>query len=221
MSLKLKVLGLGLLAVMATSAFSVMNASAVVSGHFTSDTSHTLLVGEETKPAHQVKLQIGNNTKIECTVAKFTGTTGLTATEVTITPTYSECTTEGGPTPHNVLVTMNGCDYVFKSNSTTHGTVEVVCPPEKAIEIHHPNCTVTVPAQIPSATTLTGGVTYTTTTENGKHALTANVTVANIHAQYHGGICIFLGTPQTSTMTGSATLRGTNTAGEPVGITTT
>ena len=121
-----------------------------------------------------------------------------------------------------VTVTPNDCDYTFFSHGTnTHGTISVMCPEGKAIEVHHPNCTITVGAQSPTSEHMKEGATYTTTVVNGKHALTVDVTLKAITAQYHGGICIFLGTNHTAEMTGAVTLSGTDTLGNPVNITHT
>lgn len=220
MSLKLKALGLGLLAMLVTSAFAVMNATAETGGHFVAEQAHTILSGSETRNVHQVKLAIEGGTPLECTKVTYSGTTSSTTVEsVTITPHYTECITEGGGTPHNITVTMNGCNYTFTigKNSLADNTVHVICPVGKVIEVHHPNCTITIPAQTPA-----GGIAYKTdTTAGGKHSITPEITVSNITAHYHGGICIFLGTTHTGTMTGSATLSGTTTEGVPVGITAT
>lgn len=221
MNTKLKALGLGLLAVLAMSAFAVVNASATVSGHFVSDTTHTIVKGTESG-THFLNFKGESGEPIGCTHASYEGTiTGETVTTVTVSPVYKECST-GRKAPHEIAVTMNGCDYTFHSAGTNkHGTVSVDCPVGKAIEIHHPNCTMTVPAQTPTATTLTGGATYTTTVEEGKHALTVDITVGNIEVQYHGGICIFTGTTHKFTMEGSVTVWGTDTAGNRVNITHT
>lgn len=231
MSLKLKVLGLGLLAVMATSAFAVMNASATVTGHFTHDAvGHATVVGTEiygTK--HMLEFHRTEPTgtyvgaPIACTEASYHGTvTTATVQSITITPTYKNCATTDGVWGE-VDVTMNECDYTFRSNTaasanppTAHATVTVDCPAGKAIEIHHPNCTITVPAQTPK-----GGATYTTVTENNKHALTVDITATHIVGYYHGGLCIFLGTTKEFDMTGSVTVKGLNPTNEPVNITAT
>jgi hypothetical protein len=220
MSLKLKAVGLGLLAMMVTGAFAVMNATAETGGHFVSEKAHTVLKGSEAAPNHQIKFAVDGGTPIECTQVTYSGTTeATTVTAVTIKPHYTHCKTEGGTsTPEEeVEVTMNGCDYVFTigKKAASHNTVDVVCGAQ-AIEIHHPNCTITVPGQ-----TVTGMTYGTDTTPGGKHAITATATISNIVAQYHGGICIFLGTTHSATMTGSATLSGTTATGEEVGITAT
>src|SRR6187549_2014783 len=224
MSLKLKVLGLGLLAVMATSAFAVMNASATIGGHFTNDAlnGHALVTGTETTGGlhtlHFKREGAANSESITCHFATYHGTVNAaTVQSVTITPDWDNCTTGGTSLP-GFSVHENGCNLTFTSGKTgeTHHTVDLVCPAGKSIEITHENCTI----RLPGAQTLRG-ITYTTTTENNKHALTMNVTVKGITSLYEDGICIFLGTTQKSEMNGSVTVAATNTAGEPVNITET
>jgi hypothetical protein len=229
MSLKLKVLGLGVLAIMAMSAFAAISASAKVAGHFTHEgtANHVIVKGEESfHTSHFLQFQHTNSEgkadgkPIECTEAKYEGTAATkTVTVIQMTAAYSGCRTQEGAAGE-VSVTMNGCSYTFFSGGTKHGTVAVDCPVGSAIEVHHPNCTITIGAQTPTTNGLTNGVSYTTTVE-GKHALTANVTVGNIAGQYHGGICIFLGTPQNFDMNGSVTIKGFNTDGTQAGITHT
>jgi hypothetical protein len=224
MSLKLKVLGLGLLAVMATSAFASMNASAKVSGHFThaGATTNAIIKGEENKlTSHFLHFQGPSGKPITCEKATYEGTvTERTVQVIQVFPTYTNCATKEELTG-TVKVTTNGCSYTFFSQgANAHGTVSIDCPEGKAIEIHHENCTITVGAQTPTATRLTGGINYTTTVEP-VHALTADVTVSNIDSQYHGGVCIFLGTSQKFTMTGSVTVKGFDHPGGQIAITST
>ncbi|HEX9967629.1 MAG TPA: hypothetical protein VGB06_06760 [Solirubrobacterales bacterium] len=213
MSIKLKALGLGLLAAMAMASVAAVNAGATASGHFTSTASHTNITGTE-NTTHQVKLSVDGGTTIECKKTSYSGTiAAATATEITITPSYAECQTTGG-TANAVTVTMNGCDYVFFSQGTrTHGTATVVCPVGKAIEIHHPNCTITVG----TSHALGGGIDY----DQDGAGLTANVTVTEVPAEYHGGACIFLGTNHKGTMTGSATISGKDKTGTTVTLSST
>lgn len=238
MSLKLKALGLGLLAVLATSAFAVMNASATVNGHFTHDASggHATIIGEEiygSNPKHYLEFQRTEPTgtkvgpPIACTEATYHGTVSSATTDsITVTPTYKNCATTDGIWGE-VEVTMNGCDYTFRSNSaasthtpTADATVTIDCEPGKAIVIDHPNCTITVDPQTPK-----GGVTYTTITEKvggvDKHAITINVTATHIVGTFHGGICVFLGTTKEFDMEGAATVRGFDTNGNQINITAT
>ena len=222
MSIKLKALGLGVLAVLAMSAFAAMSATAETGGHFTSEVHHTTIVGSE-NTTHTTLFSVDGGTQIKCLETSYHGTTDeTTETEVTITPTYKTCTTVGA-SHHTVTVHTNKCDFLFKvgkSAPTQDNTVEVACSGAPAyFEITHPNCTIRVPAQS-AATGLQGGVAYTTITKNNKHALTADVTVSEIAAHYEGGICVFLGTNHKATMNGSVTLEGRSGA-NPVNITAT
>lgn len=229
MSIKLKALGLGLLALLAMGAFAVVNASAVTTGHFTSDVAHTEIRGSEKEgTGHTLKFQRTQPTNtptgspIVCTEAKYTGTIASATTQVVqVTPEYTGCRTEGDP-HGSVSVHHNGCTYTFRSRTTGHGTVAVDCPANKAIEITHPNCGIKVPAQDPAtnANVMKGGVAYTTTTDNeGKHAITLDVTITHITGHFESGACIFLGTTKEFDMTGSVTVAGFDTVGNPVGIT--
>jgi hypothetical protein len=226
MSKKLKILGVALAAALVVSSLAVLNASAKVAGHFTSDAAHTLLVGSEGHSGtevHTTEFHIDQGNGIVCDVAKYSGTTSVaTTTEVTVFPSYEKCHTTGSETI--IPITLNGCHYTFFSaGANAHGTVAVNCPGGGAIEIHHPNCTITVGAQSPTTEHMTQGVAYTTKSNptTGKHELTVDATLKGITAQYHGGVCIFLGTSHTGEMTGSVTLQGTNTEGQQVNVTHT
>lgn len=221
MSLKLKALGLGLLAILATSAFAVMNASAEPGGHFVSEVDHTTIVGTESGEKHRLHFTEHPSTpespRIGCSEASYHGTANAATVEsLTITPTYGGCTTTGTTT--NVTVDVNGCSFTFTvTKGTTESTeqdVHLNCP-TKPIEITHPNCNITVPSQ-----EVQDAVTYTTTEVEGKHTITLDVN-ATFNTQYHEKICVFLGTPQEGTLTGSVTVEGFDTLGNRVGITAT
>ncbi len=217
MSLKLKILGLGLLAIMATSAFAVTNASGTANGHFyhhavgekaaiTAEdgltTAHKLEFTRLTPGSHATT---GN--PISCEKSQYTGEVSTrTNTVIQVYPVYTRCKTVAEGTVYDeVKVTPNGCSYTFSAQGNRqHGTVEVDCPVGKAIEIHHPNCTTTVPAQT-TAATMTEGISYTNLADG---TITAHVTVNTIWGQFHGGICIFLGTEQKFEMKGTVTVKG-------------
>jgi hypothetical protein len=230
MSLKLKVLGLGLLAVMATSALAVVNASATSTGHFTSEaTEHHLIVkGAETVGTphrlhfNEVRNEPGHPTtgsSITCTHASYQGTlsgpAATTTTAVQVRPTYKECSTNGEP-PHNVVVDVpESCgNNVFEFTSGGTGTVHLNCN----ITITHPNCAITLTA---ADNKKLSGITYTTTVEQNRHALTMHVNVKTIKGEYHSGFCVFLGTTHYFEMTGSVTVWAENTLTGRVGITHT
>lgn len=220
MSMKLKVLGLGLLAMMATSAFAAMNAGATVSGHFTTGSEHTYITGTEEGAEHNLHfISESGASEIGCDDSEYTGThksATKTTTELTITPDWEECYTtpnEGDPMEDTWGVHENGCDLRFTSRAlpeANDATVHVVCAPEKAIDITHPNCTITVGSQTVGGLA-NDGVTYTNKND-GTPWVTMDVDVT-LKSQYHGGICIFLGTNHTSTMLGEVTVTGYSDAG--------
>lgn len=214
MSRRFKALGLGLFVAVVVSAVGVVGASAEVTGHFTVEVDDAVLEGTE-EGAHNSQFSVDGGTPIECVSDSYDGNAGAeTLAGFTLTPEYPTCKTEGAAT-HNITITMNGCDYTLKSTSGTHATFWIQCPLGKAIEIHHPNCTIT----IPSDKTLTGA-SYTTVLEDGKHALTVNLTVS-MKANYHGGICVFLGTSHQGAMSGSFTLQAFGADGKAVDLTVT
>lgn len=219
MSLKLKILGLGLLAVMATSAFAVMNAGAVTGGHFTHDApgSNATIVGTETPGTqHVLHLVAEDGSQIGCDEEKYHGVmTGNTTQSIKITPEWSKCYTT--PEGADIPIHENGCYFEFTSGKTgqSHHTAHFICP-TKPLEITHPNCTITVPTQT------TQGVTYDTITLNQRHAITLNVTTSGVQTQFHGGICIFLGTSHTAQMVGGVTVEASDpVTGSPVNLTST
>jgi hypothetical protein len=218
MSIKLKALGLGLIAAMAMGSFAVVNASATVSGHFTQDSGGTATItGKESfGTAHRLKFASDGGTPIECDVAHYSGTVAAaTVTTMEVVPAYSQCHTEK-EAAGTVTVDVNKCSFVFHSG-TGHATTGLKCPAGVAgILITHPNCTMRMPPQEKLS-----GVTYTQTTEATKHTITLDATVSKITAHYEGGICIFLGTTHSATMTGSATVEGLNAGGTRVNVTAT
>lgn len=220
MSHKLKILGMALLACAATSAFAVTNASGEPNGHFTHDalTDNAVITAHDgSETAHKLeftRLKANSHetdtsaAAITCTTSEYQGkVTTKTTTVIELFPTYTNCYTTGDP-HGSVVVDTNKCSYTFSSQGArTHGTVNIDCNHGKPIEITHQNCTIKVPAQT-TAATLTEGITYDTIVENGKHALTATVTVNTITGHYESGICIFLGTSHKFQMKGSVTVSG-------------
>jgi len=214
MSMKLKVLGLGLLAMMATGAFAVMNAGATNSGHFVTGSEHTFITGIQGAAGskeHELHfISESGATKIGCDNSLYTGTHKgtKTTTELTITPSWSNCYTTGS-NEAKWDVHENGCTLVFTSRATpasNDATVDVKCPPSKAIEITHPNCLITVDPQTVGGAK-ENGVTYTNQGVSPEKWITMDIKVS-LATTYHGGVCVFLGTPHTSTMEGSVTVTG-------------
>jgi hypothetical protein len=224
MSLKPKLLGPTILALAAVSATLVVNASANTSGHFTAELAehHLIVKGTESRKSGTHALSLyginsdgttGAGQPIQCTHADYHGTlSGSAATTtqtVQIRPKYFECQTGGGAV-HDVTVEVPvACGTnVFELTSGGNGTMHLRC----TITIKHPNCTIAIPPQTVS------GISYALTVESEKLALTLNVNVRNIVGNYHGGACVFLGTPHLFELVGSVTAWGENTAGGRVSI---
>jgi hypothetical protein len=188
-------------------------ATAETGGHFTSEVEHTSLDGSESG-SHRTEFKDESSNTYKCDQVSYTGTmNATTVTEIQLTPSYSECKTTSDGTA--VSIHANGCKYILTIGKNTNGdnTVDLSCPIGKALEITHPTCRITVPAQ-----TLGGGLAYTKVTESGKTALTVDATLAQVTAHYHAGSCIFIGTTHKFNLTGSFTLVGFNTQVERVGI---
>jgi hypothetical protein len=222
MSLKLKALGLGLLAAMAFSAVAVMNASANGAGHFVSTGNTHVEVKGFAGPGTSHNLHLVNHGlegEIGCATQSYTATTTTeTTTSITVTPAYAGCTTTSNA--QAVPVDVNGCTYTFTvaagTTNSTEQTVHLVCPTGKKIEITHPNCTVSVHPQ-----TVNTGLTYTTTVSgSGVHEITMDVNVQFVQTRH--GLCQFIApTTGNGTLKGSVTVKGFNTAGGQVPITAT
>lgn len=231
MSLKLKALILGLLAALALSSVLVANAGATRSGHFTSDSPSgvTTIVGHEstgTNVTHKIEFDsVGLSALSEPIVCKHASYHGsinvLTTQEIRVKPTWTGCETTPIDTKQLVTIHTNNCELKFTSRSEPgDATAGLICPAGKKIEVTNPHtgCKLSFGTQ-----TIANAVTYDTTVENGKHAITLTATATNIHFTAHSGACIFIATTHTDgTMQGSATVTGLNGVGlDPVNITAT
>jgi hypothetical protein len=88
-----------------------------------------------------------------------TGSSEVTAKEVVYSdsgiPNESECTGHLGEVEESAEVRLNGCDYRFHAGTTlapapmgeTEGTVDIICPEGKVIEVQLGICLVKVPPQ--------------------------------------------------------------------------
>jgi len=216
MSIKLKALGLGLLAMVAMSAFAAMNAGATVSGHFVTGSEHTFITGIVQKgTTHDLHFVSEGGSEIGCDSSQYTGThksVSKTTTELTITPAWDQCYTTPDGTKFGVH--ENGCDLVFKSRAALgEATVNVNCASGKKIVITHPSCEISVPTQTVGGQ-LNNGVTYTNQND-GTSWVTMDVKV-NVAAEYHNGFCVFLGTNHTAVMEGAVTVTGFSNAAHSV-----
>jgi len=216
MSIKLKALGLGLLAMMAVGAFAAMNAGATTNGEFLFGSNPTFVTGIQDKGTTDTvhfRSDLGGNT-IGCDVAQYTGKhEGTLSTQsLTITPAWSQCyTTTTAEAKWDVH--ENGCTLIFTSRKEPEkndATVDVECPTGKAIVITHPDCEITIAKQTVGGAA-GNGVTYTNKTEPAPAWITMNVKVT-LTTSYHKGLCTIFGTHHTDTMEGAVTVTGYSNA---------
>jgi len=206
MNRKLKALGLALFAAFAMSAIGAQAASADL---FTSaaEGEATVLTSSADEP-HEFKYSGGT---VKCAVTNFSGTqTGNEATELTITPTYEECTFSGEP----AAVRTNHCDYNF-TTETVEGFAVVHVECENAgehIEVEIPSwdhCTLTIAPQ-----TVGQGVTYTD--EGGEVTVGVNATVSVTRDNPGSHLfCAFIAESGTGTYSGSSWMAGYEDKGGP------
>ena len=167
----LKALGLALVAAFAMSA---VVASAASAAEFRAESTPVTLTGAQ-EGQDVFETDAG---EVECTEATYHGTQSVSpAASVEVAPTYSGCSALFG-TPAEVI--PNGCKYRFKitsetSATTSHGTVDIVCPVGKEITVtvkgtfgsSTHKCTVHIPSQNGIA-----GITYTSEgTKSGRYVM--------------------------------------------------
>jgi hypothetical protein len=149
----LKVLGLALVAVFAMSALIASTASAISQGKFTAKTYPAHIFASDTDDVFTVLGQ-----ELVCSHQTFTGVLAAASTDLTVTPEYTGC--ENKTNKKTATVTHNECVYTFTAGTVTsatdvHGTVDIVCPIGKEIEVHVYNnhahtslwCTLVIPTQ--------------------------------------------------------------------------
>lgn len=204
MSPRVKALGLGIIAMLTTSALTASQSGAETGGHFVSETPSAAITGTEegTHILHFVSEGGEAGQRIGCDNDHYTGFIwSKTVTEITIQPSWSKCYTTGSPET-KFDIHENGCHFLFTigKNPEGHNTAHLTCPTGIAgIRITHPNCGIVIPPQ-----TVTG-VSYKN--QGTPHEVTLTSTVKGITVYYHSGICIFLGTTHKSEMNGSLTIK--------------
>ncbi len=222
----LKALGLAVVAVLAMSAVVASAASA-----------ETGTVTAESYPAKLTSTQVGTNElsigngarKVSCTTATVSGELTAATTTLTLTPTYTNCTSTGALP---ATVTLNGCDYLLhptKVTATTGtGTVDVVCPAGKEITVDIYSSSEHIPANIKceyhikAATGYAAGE-YHLIGAGTTREIQATLNVVKIHTVNTVGSKLLCGLAAaetgTSTLTGTQTLTGENpSTGAHIGV---
>ncbi|MGC1851611.1 MAG: hypothetical protein WA687_04140 [Solirubrobacterales bacterium] len=251
MTRNLKTLALALVAVLALSALAVSVASAQ-QGKFTSDGPATI-TGEETAGSPLLANSItGSLGSVTCDGSKFTGHAVLThaqttegkkheflvsgATTATITPHFTTHCTAHLPIlgTRPATVTVNGCDLVFHLGQTTGGastfglTVDVVCPPNKKMEVHiyktgsvtHPDADAICTIKIGEENNQGIAGVHQTSTSNPADDLHIIGPALDIHTETSGTLC-GTSTSETADLDVDVTGKGHNGGGALTGVTNT
>jgi hypothetical protein len=206
-----------LLGVMLSLVFVPAHAMGETGGHFLSGVEEPTVKGTE-NATHFTELTVPGLAGMVCEEASYEATPPKSASrtwsEVTVTPKYGKCKTTGG-TAGETVVHVNGCAYVLKIGKAANqdNTVDLECKGEKSyLVVTHQGCEIRVPAQSGLK-----GLAYTGTVENGKAALTLDITVTSLTTHFEMGFCVLLGTTKTTNLTGSVTAAGSS-SGSPVAI---
>jgi len=210
MSRNLKALGLALVAVLAMNALTAAGASAEAF-KFKAEKTPTTLVGKQHGAPDIFTV---DTQSVSCNEATYTGTvTGTEVTELTVTPTYSECIAFG---LFNIPIDTNGCQYKStvdtKVGASFEGKVDIVCPAGQVIKITAPGCTVTVGSQ-----NGLGSITYTNVGSGATREITMDVNInKGIAYEEHRplfGICANNTVPKTNgSYIGAGLVTGKNSA---------
>ena len=191
MTRNLKALGIALVAMFAMSAVAAASASAA-QHHFTSSSETTYLtahsLGEQKFWATTSEPE-GN--RVFCKSSGVNGmTTGLEVSEVTVEPSYGECSAFTGGSEVKAKVTVNGCNYVFTGvteedvTGNQTATVHLTCPAEKQVEVEVTGLNLKC-LDMPGGQTLRG-VKYETDEESEPHGLIVDAKVHGIESKTTG-----------------------------------
>jgi hypothetical protein len=179
MILKIKALGLALLAMTALAAIAASSAQA---GTFDVGTPHGVLIGHsEPSQQHQFTLKRtnGETLSLKCATASFEGTTqGESITGATVTPTFEKCVLFGLATP----ILMNGCKFRSEGGEPMTFLFAIVgCTAGKQMQIKNAACTLDIPEQT--------GLSHVVATNLPSNQVTVAGTVSNLTATQTGALC--------------------------------
>jgi hypothetical protein len=154
---------------------------------------------------------------VKCGEATYSGTLAVaTTTTASSEAAYGECVAFGFA---NTPITMNGCTYRFHVEAVVsgknEGSVDIVCPSNKVIEVEAFNCTVTIGSQNGLKS-----VTFTNEGSGTARDIKIDVNLTGIKYTQHGKgfFPCTSGSFTNGTYTGVATVSGEDEFGEPVGI---
>lgn len=218
MSIKLKAVGLGLLATVALAAFAAASAMANKEGHFVTTGTPIPIIKTTQSPTHTLEFEIhGFGPGMICDKhGSEVQNEKETENELILFLEFADCYTTNDPAT-KFPITAKGCPiWIWAAAGTTPMTEQTskfdcISP----IEIHHPNCTIKIPSQ-----SFNTGITLTPILENNKHTITLDVNLTYT-AHFEAGMCTMLGTSQTGTLKGSLTVEAFNLQGERANLTAT
>lgn len=220
---KLKATGVALVAILAMSAIAASAAQAETT--LTNGAGTPFTVKAEQSGLHTFT---SGPRKFQCKKATFqqTGETKSSYSDVTISPTYTECFSELLGNTFDATVTMNGCDFDFNTvKKDLTGTVDVVCPAGQSIVIDVYSGTGVVHSEENTICKLTigpqvnlGTVSYV---NNGgsPETVTQKANVSGIKSKRIQGTLAACGAAeQTATYVGDSLVKGFNSESKQVSV---
>jgi hypothetical protein len=137
MFMRMKALGVALLALTALACAGAGVASAKVVHDFTSTKSPVILTGEQL-PGSPIKFEFGSKSVLTCGLNKLNGTQSLPSSKLTVEPTSSSCLLN----EMAATVNYNGCREVFSGETGTfeHGSLLIECGFAKKIFVEVAGC---------------------------------------------------------------------------------
>jgi hypothetical protein len=210
MSRNLKALGLALVAVFAMNAMVAMVASAESAFKFKLEGTPTRLTGQQHAGNDVFTAHTGT---VSCDgVTYFGEQLGTEVSEMTFAPTYSECKAFG---LFNIPIVINNCRYTLKAGTKTGatfiGSVSIVCPAGKVIEVRAPGCTTTVGSQ-----SNIGSIVYTNIGAGATREVTLDVAITTLKYEEHRPLFGICATNTVATTNGTYNGAGVVTGANPV-----
>jgi hypothetical protein len=182
MNRKIKILGLIIVAIVATNAL----AAAVAQGGSLDIGANPAVLKSTNEPGSPFIYTLAStgssNFNVLCASTTFAGTTqGQNIQDVTVTPTFSGCVLYG----QGATVLFNGCKFTFTGGAQAANTFlidTVACTAGKSIEIRSPLCTYHLPEQL--------GLSHAVGTNiGGGKEVTLSATVTSITVTQTGAAC--------------------------------
>lgn len=206
----LKALGLALVAVFAMSAVAASAASAKYDTFRTQNGETVTPTVSSISASQRFKIE-GAEEESNCKEISATGSLLDKTTDVTVAPTYSNCTATRNGSTVAATVETTGCEYTFtgETNASEHAEVHILCETGKSIHIKVTALKLqcfTIPPQT------VGGIHYINTGTTPNRDIDIKATATGIKTE-KGGAC---GEGEAKAeYTGEVTVKGHNKNAEP------